>query len=68
MSAFDAPFAAKDALRARGYRWNAEGRVWVREVGEGNLDAEIGWTIDSVYSGRGRPQLSRITWRERYST
>jgi DNA polymerase III subunit epsilon len=67
VSAIDAPFSAKDALRARGYRWNADAKVWAREIEEAGLDDEVGWAIGSVYAGRGRPRFDKITWRERYA-
>lgn len=38
-----APFDAKDALKARGYRWNASGKVWWTEVMEPNQHEEGAW-------------------------
>lgn len=67
VSAVDAPFSAREALKARGYRWNADGKVWTIEVDDGGLDAEIGWAVGSIYAGRGRPRFDRITWNERYA-
>ncbi|MDH7639983.1 3'-5' exonuclease [Sphingomonas oryzagri] len=67
ISAIDAPYGAKDALKARGYRWNGEAKVWSKEVARDGLDDEIGWAIGSVYAGRGRPRFDRITWNDRYA-
>ena len=38
-----APFAAKDRLKARGYRWNARRRVWGKELGLADVDSERRW-------------------------
>ena len=67
VEAVDAPFAAKDRLRLRGYRWNAESRFWSREVADAALGDEVGWAAAEIYSGRGRPRATRVTWRERYA-
>jgi DNA polymerase-3 subunit epsilon len=48
-----APFAAKDLLKARGYRWDPERRVWHGEVrDEQGLKQERAWLKAKVYSGR----------------
>ncbi len=43
IEATHAPFAAKDALKARGYRWNVAARVWAKEVAVDNETAEREW-------------------------
>lgn len=50
------PFESKDLLRARGYRWNAEARVWWRDVPAEELDAEKAFLSEHVYGGR-MPEL-----------
>ena len=53
VQASHAPFEAKDQLKARGYRWNAEQRVWqTRLRGAALLDQEFVWLRDSVYGAR----------------
>ncbi len=48
-----APFDSKDLLKARGYRWNAEQKVWAtRLADETALEAECEWLKTEVYSGR----------------
>ncbi len=48
-----APFDAKDLLKARGYRWNAEQKVWSsRLADEAALEAECEWLKTDVYGGR----------------
>ncbi|MFM8865435.1 MAG: 3'-5' exonuclease [Limnohabitans sp.] len=53
LRATGAPFEAKDALKARGYRWDGEGRVWWTSLaGEEALQEEAHWLKTSVYLGR----------------
>ncbi len=53
-SATGAAFAAKDCLRERGYRWNAEMRVWWKEVKEDDRTEEEFWLAANVYAaGKG---------------
>lgn len=48
-----APFDAKDALKARGYRWDNEQRVWWTSlVGDDLLQQEAQWLKTHVYLGR----------------
>jgi DNA polymerase-3 subunit epsilon len=46
------PFESKDALRERGYRWDAERRVWHRLVGKAAAKEESEWLKAVVYGGR----------------
>ncbi len=47
------PFDSKDALRGRGYRWDAERKVWHTGIGDAQLlDTELAWLKQSVYRGR----------------
>ncbi|WP_241213439.1 3'-5' exonuclease [Sphingomonas sp. ABOLE] len=67
--AFGAPFDAKDVLRARGYRWDAERKVWWREVAD--RDAEEAWLTAHVYANASTiasdPLFERVTNRERWA-
>lgn len=67
VEALGAPFHAKDRLKGRGYRWDANGRHWWREVVPSALDEEVEWCVRDVYSGAARPRVRRIDWTERYS-
>ncbi len=72
VSAVGAAFEVKDRLRARGYRWNAVGRVWVREVRDDERLAEEFWLAAHVYSAEARPRclgprIERRTRWERYA-
>jgi DNA polymerase-3 subunit epsilon len=65
-----APFETKDLLKARGYRWDAERRVWHGEVrGEATLDEERAWLKAKVYRGRPSPTVTieKQDARVRYS-
>jgi DNA polymerase-3 subunit epsilon len=50
-----APMAAKDALKARRYRWNpgTDGRpkAWSRELPKEEVDGELAWLRTEVYGG-----------------
>lgn len=50
--ALNSPFATKDLLKGRQYRWNAEDRIWYRTVqGTDMLAAEYAWLKANVYGG-----------------
>lgn len=61
------PFHTKDALKARGYRWNAADRVWWVEVDEVDHEAELNWLAVNVYGEVVSLPYFRITAMERYS-
>ncbi len=53
LRATGAPFDAKDALKARGYRWDNEGRVWWTSLmGQDALQTEAQWLKAHAYNGR----------------
>ena len=53
LQANGAPFEAKDALKARGYRWDSELRVWwIGLPGEAALQTETAWLKANVYPKR----------------
>ena len=69
VSATNAPFDAKDLLKARGYRWNADQRVWATRVGDdATLKAELAWLKEHVYDNRhAAVQVEKLDARARYS-
>lgn len=69
LQATAAPFDAKDALKARGYRWNAEQRVWQTLLTDAAaLQAECEWLRSAVYGGRAaRVQLEKLHAGVKYS-
>lgn len=53
LQATGSPFETKDLLKARGYRWQAEQRVWATRLkDEAELEAECQWLKATVYGGR----------------
>ncbi|MFM6985917.1 MAG: 3'-5' exonuclease [Hydrogenophaga sp.] len=53
LRATGAPFERKDLLKTRGYRWDAQARVWCRTLGgDPALQAELDWLRTEVYGGR----------------
>lgn len=69
LQATGAPFDAKDALKARGFRWNAEQKVWHTLLPDANaLQAELEWLKASVYHGRvARVQVEKLDAWVKYS-
>jgi DNA polymerase-3 subunit epsilon len=67
-----APMAAKDALKARRYRWNpgTDGRpkAWFKELAREDLGGELAWLTAEVYGGT-LPALRQdaLDARTRYS-
>jgi len=70
LRATGAPFESKDKLKARGYRWDGEGRVWWCNLASDDLlDAECDWLRDEVYGRRSaRVQLEALDSRVQYSS
>ena len=68
VAALRSHFDTKDLLKARGYRWNADARVWTREVAGAARDAEFAWLKAAVYGGReAEVEVETLTALERYS-
>jgi DNA polymerase-3 subunit epsilon len=69
LQATGAPFDAKDALKARGYRWDGTQRVWGTVLrSEAALTAELAWLAEAVYGGRStRVRVESVDARQRYA-
>lgn len=69
LQATNAPFDAKDKLKARGYRWNAEQKVWGARLNDVNaLQAEYVWLKEHAYHQRGAVvQVEKLDALIRYS-
>lgn len=69
LQATGAPFAAKDLLKTRGYRWDSQGKVWhTRLGGDAALQAECEWLQQAVFAGRAaKLQWERYDAKSRYS-
>lgn len=66
INAVDAPFDAKDSLKAKGYRWDATLRFWWRTIPEDDLEDEREWLRQDIYAGRGHPAIFPQDASERY--
>ncbi len=66
IAASGAPFGVKDALRARGHRWNAASRVWFIDVAPDHADAEIA-ALKALHP-LIKPTVTEIDWYNRYSS
>lgn len=70
--AVGAHFDVKDRLKTRGYRWDADAKLWCREVEDGALSEERQWLADYVYRPDlgprfDGPDVEQITWSSRYA-
>lgn len=63
----NSPFESKDLLKERGYRWNAEGRVWWADLPEEQHASELEWLAANVYQRKVELPFHRISAGERYS-
>lgn len=69
LRATGAPFESKDALKQRGYRWDAEARVWFCTLPDAErLEAELAWLQAEVYGRRSaRVDIETLDSLTRYS-
>ncbi|HEY9094552.1 MAG TPA: 3'-5' exonuclease [Hydrogenophaga sp.] len=69
LSATGSPFESKDVLKARGYRWDAEAKVWNCLLSDdAALEAELEWLTEAVYRGRAASvEVERLDGHVRYS-
>ena len=68
-----APYAFKDHLKARGYRWSdgsaGSSRAWYRDVAPDEADGEIEFLRASIlHDPQANPPRCRVTAWDRYST
>lgn len=65
----NSPFAMKDRLKARGYRWNGDdgvpSRCWYVDVAE--ADKELTFLRQEIYGGQIDPLIRRIDAYDRFS-
>jgi DNA polymerase-3 subunit epsilon len=67
----DAPFARKDELKRRGYRWNGEGKrgpkAWFRDVEDNDKDEELAFLRNEIYRADRSINCRKVTALERFS-
>nr|MCU0974123.1 exonuclease domain-containing protein [Burkholderiales bacterium] len=62
------PFERKDVLKARGYRWEADKRVWYRDLAAAEREAELAWLKEHVYAGKSAGvEVETFDAKTRYS-
>ncbi len=66
--AVGAPYDTKDTLRQRRYRWDAERKVWQREIARDDLAAENDWLSREVYGGTCRAEFDEVRWQDRFKS
>ena len=52
VSALKAPFETKDKLKERGYRWDAERKLWHTTLPQTDISIEVDWLRTEVYNNR----------------
>jgi DNA polymerase-3 subunit epsilon len=69
LRATGSPFESKDQLKARGYRWDAEAKVWFCTLADAHrLDEELAWLKAEVFGRRSaRVDIEAMDSRVRYS-
>jgi DNA polymerase-3 subunit epsilon len=69
LRATGSPFESKDKLKARGYRWDADAKVWYCTLASQTLlDAELAWLKAEVYGRRSaRLDIEAMDSTVRYS-
>jgi len=67
LRALNSAYETKDLLKARGYRWDGEGRCWWTELPtETAAQEEVVWATSAVYGGRFRGDLTRLEAWQRF--
>ena len=66
--AIGSAYETKDVLKARGYRWEADRRVWYGEISVAEREAELAWLKDAVYGGKSATvEVETVDARVRWS-
>lgn len=67
----DSPFAIKDTLKMRGYRWNgtsgASPKAWYVDVDDGAVEQELAYLRNEIYRREVDLPMRRITAYDRFS-
>jgi DNA polymerase-3 subunit epsilon len=67
----NSPFDFNDNLKARDYRWNADGNTWPRawyvDVAEESREAELEFLKREIYQGEVQLMVRRIDAHDRLS-
>jgi DNA polymerase-3 subunit epsilon len=66
--ATSSPFETKDALKERGYAWDANARVWTKVVFQEDAAAERSWMEAAVYKGDFRGRIEDIAATDNFKS
>ncbi|NIJ15061.1 3'-5' exonuclease [Sphingobium vermicomposti] len=66
VEATGAPFEKRFELKARGYGWDAQAKVWWIELQPDQVEAERLWLGRAVTPWGPSPRARAITWRQRH--
>jgi len=66
VEAYGSPFAEKDTLKGRGYRWDGDKKVWHTTLKKDDLDAELSFLNSLYYQGGSHARVTELTSRQRY--
>ncbi len=68
LAALNSPFEVKDLLKARGYRWHADAKVWMRDLADAERAGELEWLKTAVYDGKSvEVEIETLDAKRRYS-
>jgi DNA polymerase III subunit epsilon len=67
ISATNSPFAMKDRLKARGYRWDAGKKVWWTDVADDKREAEVAFLRADIYGRAAEFPVRELTAWDRFS-
>lgn len=66
IKAIGSPFDVKDALKERGYRWDADRKYWHTVVAESDLGVEQAFLAALYHRGDERADIKELTSRTRF--
>ncbi|PCJ16583.1 MAG: hypothetical protein COB02_15910 [Candidatus Cloacimonadota bacterium] len=66
IQAFGAPFAVKDDLKAKHFRWNPGVKVWEIQIKEADVEEIIAWMDKDIYSGKCKAQVQKVPLENRF--
>lgn len=58
--AYGAAFEKKDLLKSRGYSWQANKKIWSKDIYESDRTAEEEWLAEIIYEGKCIAQIHEV--------
>lgn len=66
VEATGAPYEKRSLLKARGYHWDPQAKLWWSEVAQVDLDHEVAWIGREITPWGPPPRSTPITWHQRH--